>query len=152
VPGLRTWRRCMLPRRQTTHAGTLARAQPKSVRNQLRACNKHLQSAAWTVPDAAKRSQLQAGVCSAGAGRGGAPAAAPAVAVLHGHHGAAAAEAVVRAAEAHDREAQQRQRARAHDARLARHVQRAPAHPRARRARGRLFRGTRAAKGSSPPS
>lgn len=41
MPGLRTWRRCMLPRRQTTHAGTLAQAQPNSVRNQLRACNKH---------------------------------------------------------------------------------------------------------------
>lgn len=55
-----------------------------------------------------------------------APAARAAVAVLHGHHRAAAAEAVVGAAEAHCGEAEQGQRPRAHDARLARHVQRTP--------------------------
>ncbi len=120
------------------HAGpSAAQFSPQSAAGLQQA---HLQSAAWTVPDAAKRSQLQAGVGSAGAGRGGAPAAAPAVAVLHGHHGAAAAKAVVRAAEPHDREAQQRQRARAHDARLARHVQRAPAPARAPRSRPPISR------------
>ena len=58
--------------------------------------------------------------------RARAPATRAAVAVLHRYHGAAAAEAVVGAAEAHGGEAEQGQRARAHDARLARHVQRTP--------------------------